>query len=72
MIEFKNKNDYTVKYYFEFRPVFNMEFVQSVYVSHLWIEKKFGSYKYAEVFCRRSKRLILIYNYGGMVPNKPQ
>lgn len=73
MIDFKNKNDYTVKYYFVGREPLTMQYVHSVFVSHNWVKLKFGNYLKADVIVRRSNRLLLTYNFTDtFIPNKPR
>lgn len=74
MTEFQNKNDYTVHYYFnhpekmqnlnkiQLEP-FTLKYVHNVKVAHLWVVSKYGSFKNAIVYARRTNRELDKYNF---------
>lgn len=72
-MEFQNKNDYSVIYYFVKHEPVEMKFVHSVYKSHLWVTNKYGGYLYAVVYVRRSGREIKLYNSSDLfIEDKPK
>lgn len=72
MSEFQNKNDYTVHYYFNHPEKMNnpvkmnpliMVYVHSCKSANDWVKTKFGSFKCAIIYARRTGRELQKYNF---------
>lgn len=67
----KNKNDYTCIFFFDGRTPVKYTFVHNVYGLTQTVFKKFGEYKYVNVYVRRTGVYLKRFYYGNFIPPKP-
>lgn len=74
-MEFKNKNDYTVIVFFDDgKPPLKSEFVHNCYKMALWLNesRNYSTWKYFNVYARRTQRYIRRFYPNSFIEPKPQ
>lgn len=72
MIEFKNKNDYSVIVFDEKKMLIKYTYVHSPYLLSQYLDKNFSNWQRINVYVRRSGRFLGQYRKGGFIPHKPK
>ena len=71
-MEFKNKNDYTIRAYFKGSQTLKLDFVHNVYNCAQWLDKNQIQWDYILVLIRRSQIPLCYYKKGDYIHAKPK
>lgn len=71
MIEFNNKNDYSVQVYNNREKRLFTEYVHSLYAYTQWLQKKGIEWDYILIYVRRSRNILCYYKNGDFIHSKP-